>query len=92
MVAKVWAKSSDLEKEETETAVEPSVWSKGGKDEIKLFEILLAKYQKSREELECERFWHFLLMKESFSKLDNRFGMITGRNVVCTCIYMVKFS
>ena len=62
LAAKVWAKSLALEKEET--AVEPSGWSKGGKvEEVKLLEILLGRYQKSREELELEKFWHFLLMK-----------------------------
>ena len=55
MVTKVWEKSLGLEKG----------WSKGGKDgEVKLLEVFLARCQKSRDELELERFWHYLLMKE----------------------------
>ena len=45
LVAKVWAKSLSLEKEET--AVGPSGWSKAGKDEkVKLLDMLLARCQK----------------------------------------------
>ena len=62
VASKGLSKSSALEKEET--AVEPSGWSKQGKDEEVKLEILLARCQKSREELEIEKFWHFLLMKE----------------------------
>ena len=55
LAAKFWAKSSALKK--ADTAVEPSGWSKGKKDEkVKLLETLLVICQKSREELELKRF------------------------------------
>ena len=80
LITKVLTKCSDLEKEET--AVEASVLSKGGKDEeVKLLNILLARSQKSREELELGRLLCFLFVKDILSKVENRFGIITGRNI-----------
>lgn len=40
-------------------------WSKWGKyEESKLLDIFLARYQRSRRELDLERLWHFLFIKK----------------------------
>ena len=60
----------------------PSDLIKGGKDEEpKLLKILLARCQKSREELRVGKILTLSIDERVFSKLENRVVMITGRNI-----------
>ena len=48
---------------------------------MKLFEILLARYLKSQRRVRIGKILTFSINEKVCSKLEDRFGMITGRNI-----------